>query len=162
MVGNGDGKFWPEKYLTRAEVLTVMARIMGVDLEPYAGIEVFDDVKHTSWYAPTVAWAKDVGLTNGVGNNLFKPHAPVTMQELAMFIARLAERRGTPLPAYDTVFNFTDHDTIWKGAREDASRLSAAGIMTGDGTGRFEPLAPIQRGLAADYFYLYIWWGILN
>jgi len=110
MDGTGEGRFSPSAKMTRAMIVLVMAKIAGADLSVYEDAEpYFKDVKAGSWYAAAVEWARVNGVTGGMGDGTFAPGSPVTRQQVALFLMKLAEYLGygtqtsSYLNAYDDV-----------------------------------------------------------
>ena len=82
-----------EKVLTRAELFTLVSRLMGQEEAalnyPVKGSIIFDDVNEGDWYNAIVGWAYGTGLTTGMGNDMFAPDAPVTVQMLQALMLRV-------------------------------------------------------------------------
>ena len=81
-----------------------------------------------------------VGVINGVGDGNVAPNSPLTREQAATMLARLAEAIGTSLP--DQAAAFTDNSSISPWAIEGVGKMQAAGIMTGVDGGRFAPAEP--------------------
>ncbi len=88
MVGTGDSRFSPEDPVTRAQAITVLARLMGAEA---AENDSFSDVTAGSWYAGYVGWAVDSGIVEGDGEGRFLPDEPVTAEQMALMLGRLEE-----------------------------------------------------------------------
>ena len=88
MVGTGDNRFSPEAPVTRAQAVTVLARLMGAEAAEDDG---FSDVAAGSWYAGYVGWAVDSGIVEGDGQGRFLPDEPVTAEQMALMLGRLEE-----------------------------------------------------------------------
>ena len=84
--------FAPQKYMTRAMLVTVLYRMVGEPEAP-AGMP-FQDVPEDSWYAPAVSWAKACGIINGVSAERFQPDGNVTREQLAAIFYRYARIDG--------------------------------------------------------------------
>ncbi|MFP5255793.1 MAG: M15 family metallopeptidase [Acidimicrobiia bacterium] len=92
----GRAEFQPARAVTRAEAVTFLWRVAG---EPGAGPSGFVDVPEDRWYSTAVDWARERGITTGVGGtNRFAPDAGVTRAELATFLWRAAGRPSVPPP----------------------------------------------------------------
>lgn len=79
-VGTGGGKFSPEAKLTRSQCIVILMRAYGItpDSNP---TDNFADAGST-WYTGYLAAAKRLGISEGVGNNLFAPEKEITRQEM--------------------------------------------------------------------------------
>ena len=88
MTGTGNGKFSPDDPFNRAQLATVLYRIVG---EPaVSGVAEFTDVAAGAWYAKPVSWAQQSGVINGVGEGHFAPNEPVTQEMLVTMLYRMA------------------------------------------------------------------------
>ena len=88
--GDEDGNLNEDKELTRAEMMAVLARLMGKDEEAkaYAIPSSFTDVDADNWAAGYIAFAEKMGWTNGVGEGKFDPNGKVTLQQAAAYMLR--------------------------------------------------------------------------
>ena len=90
--GYDDGSFQPQGSITRAEVATIIYRIVTGDVEDkqvgiYADYNKFNDVKSTSWYAGYVNFCANAEYIKGYDAKTFGPNDPVTgYQALAMIL----------------------------------------------------------------------------
>ena len=93
MRGVGENSFAPDADTSRAMLVTMLWRQAG---GPGATAPLpFADVADDAWYAQPVAWAAAVGVVSGVSPTEFAPDAPVTREQLAAILYRLA---GSPMP----------------------------------------------------------------
>lgn len=93
--GVGDGsRFDPDGVITRAQFAALLVRALG--LAETQGPSPFTDVAPSAWYAWSVSTAAHEGLILG-SDGQFRPDAPITRQEMAVMIKRVAGRyRLTP------------------------------------------------------------------
>ncbi len=91
---NGDekGNFNASANLTRAEAVTALLALKGVEVNMDATISGFSDADG-HWYTPYVAAAKAAGITAGYEDNTFKPDAAVTREE---FVTMILAAKGIP------------------------------------------------------------------
>lgn len=89
--GDGTGNFRPDGRVTRAQLVTLLWRLMG---EPEGEASAFADVAADAWYAPAVGWAASAGIVEGTGNGSFQPDGAVTGTQLALLLDRLPEESG--------------------------------------------------------------------
>lgn len=83
--GSSDGKFDPDRTLTRAELCAMLAQAMdiaGRDAAPFA------DVSQDSWYAESVNAMTSLELVNGVGGRRFDPEGSLTQEQLIAVMGR--------------------------------------------------------------------------
>ncbi len=74
MNGTGDGKFSPDGAVTRGTVMTMLARMEGVDTTPAEGED---------WYDKGIAWAVESGISDGT-----RPEAAISREEFATMLYR--------------------------------------------------------------------------
>ena len=91
--GYEDGSFQPQGSITRAEVATIIYRIVTGDVEGkqvgiYADYNKFDDVKSTFWYAGYVNFCANAEYIKGRDAKTFDPNAYVTGYEALAMILR--------------------------------------------------------------------------
>lgn len=157
--GTGDGKFNPGAKITRAQFVTILANLSGVDLSVYK-VSSFADVKVTDWYFKAVEWAYTNGITKGA-NGKFDPDADITRQDIAVMIARYAEKSGFTLPKAYSAVNFADSVKIASYASNAVMAMQQAGIISGNSDGSFAPTAGATRAETAKMIACFcrIWWN---
>lgn len=89
--GDEKGHFNPQSSLTRAEAVSMVARLTvdenGNALftsEKYSG--GFSDVKQSDWFAPAVAFAAKHKIVAGYADGTFAPNKPVTRAEFVKIV----------------------------------------------------------------------------
>ena len=149
--GVSDTEFDPSGTMTRGMFVTVLGRMAGIDPMDYAGSRDFSDVPVDAYYAPYVAWACRYGITNGTGNGLFTPDAPIDRQQLACFFVRYMELFGAeaePQSAPDENEPADLHQVAdW--AKDAVMQMWENGFLVGDGTS-FDPTALATRAQTAE------------
>ncbi|MDD5937932.1 MAG: S-layer homology domain-containing protein [Clostridiales bacterium] len=83
--GVGNNRFSPDGVVTRAQAITVLARLAGAEQKETG---TFSDVEAGSWYSGYVGWAVDSGIVEGDGQGRFLPDEPVTAGEMALMLER--------------------------------------------------------------------------
>ena len=89
MSGTGIIDFSPNATLTRAMVVTILSKMSGDSMSAFKAGTSFPDVKANTYCALPVEWAFKNGIAAGVGYG-FAPNAPVTREQLAMFLYKYA------------------------------------------------------------------------
>lgn len=149
--GTGNGYFSPNNKMTRAMFVTVLGRMAAVDIKSYA-TSVFSDVEAAAWYAPYVQWAVESGLTSGVGNNKFAPHATLTKEQMATFMVRFFDTFEIPYPPNSSIVSKPkDLADVAPWAADAVITLWRAGLINGDSYGNFNPLSNATRAIAAAF-----------
>ena len=85
--GTGDGLFSPDAACTRAQSAAFLYRAAGSPA--VGGSAGFSDVAADAYYAQAVAWAKEHGITDGIGGGLFGSANDCTRAQIAAFLWRL-------------------------------------------------------------------------
>ncbi|MBQ9967476.1 MAG: S-layer homology domain-containing protein [Oscillospiraceae bacterium] len=149
--GVSDTEFDPSGTMTRGMFVTVLGRMAGIDPMRYAGSQDFSDVAVDAYYAPYVAWACRFGITNGTGNGMFSPDAPIDRQQLACFFVRYFELFGAeaePQSAPETQ-EPADLHLVADWAKDAVMQMWEDGFLIGDGTS-FDPTALATRAQTAE------------
>ncbi|WP_158289677.1 S-layer homology domain-containing protein [Paenibacillus flagellatus] len=88
MIGYPDGSFMPDAPITRAEMATVIARLLP---EETAGSAGFTDIAG-SWAQAGIGKATAAGIVNGYEDGTFRPDSTLTRAEAVAMIDRLQGR----------------------------------------------------------------------
>ena len=85
--GLDDAHFGPFAYCNRAQVVTFLHRAMGNP--PVKNVEnPFADVPTGQWFADSVLWAVQEGITNGLSANSFGPDVICNRAQIVTFLYR--------------------------------------------------------------------------
>ncbi len=88
---SGTDLFGPYDEIKRQDVAVILWRLAGEPLPANGSSDDFDDVDYGMYYGSAIRWARETGVVNGYGDdNVFKPGAYVSRQELACMIANYA------------------------------------------------------------------------
>ena len=88
--GLSETEFGPQKSMTRAQFVTALSRLCGVDVSTYE-VANFTDVSPNNWHYRYVAWAYAVGVTEGVSATAFSPNREITRQEMCKMLGNAIE-----------------------------------------------------------------------
>jgi hypothetical protein len=149
MNGTSADKFSPGAPMTRGMLVTVLGRLHGADASAADAESGFSDVKASQYYAPYVAWAKENGIVNGVGDGRFAPDAEITRQDLATLITRYADFAGKEFPVTLQYAAFADEDNIADYAKNAVQTLYGGGIVSGKPNNIFDPKGKATRAEVA-------------
>lgn len=138
--GYTDGSFRPERNVTRAEMATLITRILGTST--LEGSHEFTDVTSSHWAQAAISAAAQSGSVQGYTDGSFKPDQAITRAEMAVVLQPLlTSAQMTTAPKA-----FTDVNEHW--AQQAVEQLSSAGVVTGYKDGTFRPSRPITRAEA--------------
>lgn len=139
--GTSATTFSPDTPMNRAMIVTVLARLEGVDTDTGA-----------NWYDAGAAWAVGSGISDG--SNLM---GHLTREQLATMLYRYAQSKG-----YDTalggmaVREFSDYGSISDYAAEAMTWAVDAGILNGVGGNRLDPQGQATRAQVATMLMRFI------
>lgn len=93
LLGYEDGTVRPNGSISRAEVATVLFRLLKDDVrtQNLTKDNAYSDVSDTAWYAAAVSTLSKMGVISGYPDGTFRPNAPITRAEFAAMIARFDE-----------------------------------------------------------------------
>ncbi len=152
MDGVGDGAFAPNDTMTRAQFVTVLGRMSGIDDKKYS-TDQFTDVPKKKWYTGFVAWGYESGIVNGMSKTLFEPDRPISRQDLCTMLSRYAKKQGIALTT--APLTFSDKADIGKWAKTAVAECVGAGLVGGMGDGTFLPKANATRAQGAKILSLF-------
>lgn len=153
--GTSKTEFSPDKPMTRAELVTILFKFYGADLNDYQDRTSFDDVAVDSWFAPYIEWAYENGIVSGVGNDLFAPNIAVKRQEICLILlnyVKYLDELSTDiitLPIVNPTIKFSDYRKISDWAEDSVSMAQRTGLVAGMQDGSFSPLGSASRAQTA-------------
>jgi hypothetical protein len=156
-VGITGDLFEPGRAATRGEFLAALMNAYGI-LPDESATDNFADVDDDKAYAAHVATAKMLGISLGVGNNLFEPEKQITREEMFALLYRSLVNIGeAPQKARDgkTLDDFTDSDAIASWASDEIEALLQANLIEGtsDSTLELSPKGRSDRAMMAEMLY---------
>lgn len=153
MNGGTDGRFSPDRTMTRAMLASVLYRLAGSPAVEDSGR--FSDVPAGSWCSQAVAWAARTGVVNGYADGRFGADDPVTRQQFAAMLWRSA---GCPEgPRWN---DFADESAIESYAAQAVDWARSRGVINGKAGNRFDPTGPATRAQAAVILKNYLTNGV--
>ena len=153
--GVGDNQFAPLTTTTRAMFVTVLARLNGADLSGYT-TSAFTDVDINAYYGKAVAWAADKGIVGGIGDGLYAPDQNISREEMAVMLANYIRYTGITLKATGNSAAFADNEQISPWAKDAVAQMKKYGIISGVGTGEYNPKGNATRAEVAKVFQNYL------
>ncbi len=173
--GTGGGNFSPNAKLTRGEFIVMLMKAYGLapdvigSSDPMEGRENntpetainFADAGNT-YYTGYLAAAKRLGISDGVGNNLFDPEKEITRQEMFTLLYNALKAIGQ-LPRTDNgesdavntgkaLSDFSDAGDIASWAEEAMALFAETGTITGS-NGKLSPADTSTRAEMAQVLY---------
>lgn len=168
LVEGSDGRYDPDKPMTRAEWLTIADRLFRFDnlLEAgsggqssvakavYGGVEpAFNDLTEKHWAYETFRKAIRLGYISGYEDGTARPDRAVTRSEVAALLERMTV--GPNPSPWTKNADFTDVPlTYW--ASGPIYRMKEKGLLEGIGANTFAPAKSMTRGEMAAMIDRYV------
>ena len=143
LLGYEDGTVRPNGSISRAEVATVLFRLLKDDvrMQNLTKDNAYSDVSDTAWYSTAVSTLSKMGVISGYPDGTFRPNAPITRAEFAAMIARFDETAKSA----DTPF--TDISGHW--AENAIGKAYGNGWVAGSSKTVFCPESNLTRAETA-------------
>lgn len=146
--GVSAGMFEPDRHVTRAEFVKMLAMLSG-ETTPQDALADFDDVGPGEWYAPYVAWAAKGGYVLGTSEKTFAPNAQITREQIATILVRFSGAKNDFPGQAEVPSTFADEADISAYAKEAVMLMKGAGIITGRPGNVFAPCDSATRAESA-------------
>ncbi len=150
--GTGNGAFSPDSALTRGQFLVMLLRAYGISADENPSSN-FADAGNT-YYTNYLAAAKRLGISNGVGNNLFAPEKAITRQEMFTLLYN-ALKTLNQLPkgtSGKTLSSFSDSGESASWATDALKLFVETGTISGS-RGKLAPTNTTTRAEMAQMLY---------
>ncbi len=150
--GNGKGYYSPDSKLTRSQFIVMLMKAYDIAPDSMA-IDNFKDAGNT-WYTGYLAKAKSLGISSGIGGNLFAPEKEITRQEMFVMLNN-ALKGMNQLPQNNTgksLSDFLDSEAIKPWAKDAMAKMVETGIVSGSG-GMLSPDRTTTRAEMAQVLY---------
>ena len=145
LTGYDDGKLWPDRPVTRAQMAAIITRAFGATEK--ADISTYTDVKSTDWFAGDIAKAVKMGVMQGYDGKM-SPNDNITREQAFVVLARALKLE----PAASISKTFADESNISDWAKGLVFAMVNAGYIQGS-DGRLNPQASITRAEFAQVMY---------
>lgn len=157
--GTTTTKFGPDTTMTRAMFVTVLGRLAGVDVSRFK-TSSYSDVPinaTTTWYAPYVEWATQMGLVEGYGDGTFGPDNKITHQQMYVLMYKYSifvENKKTNI--FGTSINASDAEEVADWAKDAVKYASQQNFLVKVGTSsRINPTGEAKRSELAQLLEKY-------
>ncbi len=146
--GYEDNTVRPNNNITRAEAVTIIARVSGVKTSKYSTTE-FKDVAKGAWYNGAIAWAEQNKIVSGRSEDIFDPDGNINRQELCTILVRYTKYAGIKLDKKVAKNTFADDAQIAKYAKDSVYACQRAELVSGRPGNKFAPTAYATRAEVA-------------
>jgi len=145
--GVSETRYEPGRRVTREEFLKMADSLYTAE----SVIDIkFKDVDNNAWYAPYVYKAAKSGIVRGKSENIFGTGDGITREDMAVIIGRILKDKFS---VSETDEKFFDDAEISEYAYSDVYYLKAAGIVSGDSNGNYNPSKTVTRAEAAQVMF---------
>jgi len=150
--GPASDYFRPNDKLTRGDFLVMLMKAYGIEPDENP-TDNFADAGNT-YYTGYLAAAKRLGLSNGVGNNMYAPEDQITRQQLFTLVYRILGiiEKLPQGNSGKTLADFTDSGQIDTYALDAMKLLVETGTISGSG-GKLNPRGTTTRAEIAQVLY---------
>jgi hypothetical protein len=142
-------EFSPQGTVTRAQFITMLCRAYGI---PEMEGDSFADAGDT-WYSGYLAAAKQLGISAGVGDNLFAPEQVITREQMMAMLYNYFKSVDPALAAESAAMPYSDAAEISSWAVEGVAYGTAGQWVKGKDGNRFDPQGIATRAELAQIFY---------
>lgn len=151
--GYPDGKFYPNKNVTRAEFAKIMTAAAGLDISN-SGYSSYEDVDYTDWCSPYIEAARYY-LSGYVSNgkSYYMPNNNALREDIAVALVKLKgyDTTGFDLSLLQTMFS--DWKSISTGAQPYVAVAVEQELISGYDDGTFKGQQGITRAEAATLLW---------
>ncbi|MEH2115384.1 S-layer homology domain-containing protein [Nostoc sp.] len=144
-----DGKFYPERLLSRAELASIMVKAFRLDKREAVNKEnlVIPDVPRSYWAFNDIQTVLKTDIMKGYRGNEFFPNQKVTRAEaLAIFAQAYGVFQFPDEAVNEILASHPDEKSIPVWARKAIATVATEGFLNTDAQGNISPLKPVTRG----------------
>lgn len=148
--GNGNGYFYPHQTVTRAQMVILIVKSLGLDksISP-EHTDTFKDVPESHWANKYVEIAYQSGITSGISKDQFGVNQTCTREQMiSLFVNtfKLLDKDFTEVPSELVKLNkYTDGAQISDWARKQVAFSLYMGLISGTSATTIGPKAGAER-----------------
>ncbi len=149
MTNFSDGKFYPERLLSRAELASIMVKVFGLNNRQAVSKEnlVISDVPRSHWAFNDIQTVLKTDIMKGYRGNQFFPNQRVTRAEaLAIFAQAYGVFQFPDEAVNEILASYPDEKSIPAWARKAIATVATEGFLNTDAQSNISPLRPVTRG----------------
>lgn len=152
--GKEPGRFAPEDSVLREEFVKMIVKAFKLSV---VGEKVpFLDIDENGWYREYIECAYNSGIISGYSDTEFGIGDSVSREDLVVMILRGIDICDYKLNNKSENIKLSDAEEISDYAKEAVEKLSAAGIINGDESGKFNPKQSATRAETAKILWMTI------
>jgi len=148
IVSGVDGEnFMPEANIKRADFAIILAKALGLEA---VSENKFSDVRKEAYYSEAVNSAANASILSGVGDGLFNPESPISVQEAASVLTRACEMlTGKKINYANILKSLTDGEETATWAKTAVNKALTMGFVEPE-NGKIYPTSYISRAKMAE------------
>jgi hypothetical protein len=149
MTNFSDGKFYPERLVSRAELASIMVKAFRLDKREAVNKAnlVIPDVPRSYWAFNDIQTVLKTDIMKGYRGNEFFPNQKVTKAEaLAIFAQAYGVFQFPDEAVNEILASHPDEKSIPTWARKAIATVATEGFLNTDAQGNISPLKPVTRG----------------
>ncbi|MBW4677460.1 MAG: S-layer homology domain-containing protein [Desmonostoc geniculatum HA4340-LM1] len=149
MTNFSDGKFYPERLVSRAELAAIMVKAFRLDKRQAVNQEnlAIPDVPPSHWAFNDIQTVLKTDIMKGYRGNQFFPNQKVTRAEALAIFAQAYGVFQFPDDAVDEILAaHPDEESIPSWARKAIATVVSEGFINTDAQNNISPLRPVTRG----------------
>lgn len=145
--GTSASSFSPDANVSRAQFVTMLGRMLGVNTADYTA-KKFDDVDPSSWYGPYVSWAAEKGYVNGVSKTAFAPSNNITFEQMGVILSNYINKSGVVLTPSSTFSGYSDFGSVSTWAQSSMMIMAMYDLLPVSVDGAVRPGSSVTRAEA--------------
>ena len=158
LLGYEDGTVRPNGSISRAEVATVLFRLLKDDvrMQNLTKDNAYSDVSDTAWYAAAVSTLSKMGVISGYPDGTFRPNEAVTRAQAAVMLYGYAAFTGADVTARADLSAYSDAGQIPSWAMDAMQWANARRLIVGRDSSHLVPDGKTTRAEMAAILSAYI------
>lgn len=140
--GYSDGRFLPDKWISRAEFCTILVKYLAVENGFEQPMASFTDTEH-HWAKSYIEAAHKAGIVQGYNARTFGPDDPVTREQMTVMLGKAFN-----IQASDVALTFSDNEKIALWAYPYVAAAVHDKLISGYPDGSFRPQGNTTRAEA--------------
>lgn len=148
MYGTDNSKLEPDRYITRAEFVSMVDRLFGTYNK--ADITKYKDMKPSDWYYNNIAMGVKMGTIFGDTANTINPNGYITREQAIVILSRTL---GLSDGDYRDISKFVDNKDVSNWAINSVGAMVKDGRVAGFEDGTLKPKNNITRAETAQLLY---------
>ena len=148
MAGTSVTKFSPNDNMTRAMMVTILAKMKSVNVSSYT-TSSFTDVNINSWYGKYAEWAKQNGIVSGTSEKTFSPNSALTREQMYTMFYNFSKYCGYNISVTKSLSGFSDYSKISSWAVTPMEWAYARNFVSGTSSSLVSPKIIATRAQAA-------------